>query len=175
MNYKCAFLELLKDGVISIRFYRNGATIRVEKQDLYNEYFEYDEEVINEFVSQGFEIINDVKEYILGDMDSINEEDESLIKEIIEGNSAYVEDILVKENSNLNLLNSIEYEVLTKRDKKSINKVLAYSLLINFNISEIKNREDEDKTVSLELSKEDIKMLINKLGQALESIEMIDI
>ena len=85
----------------------------------------------------------------------------------------YIENILVKSNSKLNLLNSIEYEILTKRDEKEINKIIAYSLLLNLGFNTTDDKYSENKMISLELSKDDIKLLIEELGESLKSLDSI--
>lgn len=171
MNKDSLFLDLLSKNIISIVFLRDGARIRVEKQEEYDSYFNNEKEV-DEFVSNGFDIVSDMKFY-LTENEEIDEDKRKILQEILRIKPEYKDDLFVKSQSKLNLINTTSYEILTKRDKNNIANILTYSAMINLEYNNIDDEFSKNRNITFELTRDDLSKLIDKLSGILKDLDNV--
>ena len=173
INKDSLFLELLSKNIISLVFFRDGVRIRVEKQEEYDNYFEGEEDdVIDEFVSNGFNIASKMKSYLI-DNEYIEDEKKEILEEIFKIKPEYKDDLLVRSESKLNLFNTVSYEILTKRDRQDVSNILTYSAMVNLEYSDSNDDLSKSRNITFELTRYDISKLIDKLGNILRDFDNI--
>lgn len=161
--------EALEKGDVLFRIYFNKVKISINSN-----LFEYP--VIQEYKSQ-----NELKVYISDVVKAINAiaiEGNDSLKDISEEKIQIVKDILVKgdfeqkllfyTNSTSNVLESCNWQIITRQTKNMGTKQVKGALL-NFQYSD-NTKEDSEENIVLELTKDQVEDLINDLKNLLQII-----
>jgi hypothetical protein len=168
------FSNLYHDGLISIDWRNNPINIRSKSKvkSILKEYdFKIDE---NDFIENAFIIVDVAKAICTNSLEPIKDIDENIIK--------LVEQFFIKEASlkaaiatevfsTHNYINTLNYEILTKRNNKNLKEILGYNLLIDLKYKNID--ENSPNTLLLELTEEELSQLIHTLQEAEEKIKSI--
>ncbi|MDM0616934.1 hypothetical protein QTH79_04910 [Clostridium perfringens] len=150
-EFFCLFKNLYLEKKIKILWKNNSYGISIKDNDYLNEenmtdFRTFIDKLVNYFISNG-KAYEEFKEYI-------NE----LEKEI----PSFIEDIYVKFNSNLNNITTISGRCLSSKNN---NNIEIKSALININYLESVENVDVERSLVLELSKQDIDELIAVLKE----------
>jgi hypothetical protein len=165
-------LGFLKNNVLDIIFNRNGFSAKIINQEVFEEKLK-DDNTKKEFANFMFDVFSGIKDFVTNNS-SINDQSENFFQRILEIIPGIREYILVKSSSNLNLLNESDWEIMTKRDSKTPENIIAYSILLNLDINPPSSDEDKSNIFSVELTQNEAIQLVNKLNDALKQLKKIE-
>ena len=169
--YAKAFLDLNTIGNITIKSNQSSAYLRTEI-NLKKELKKYDDSFEEkEFLNVAFAIVKTIRGLVLKDDQRLDEDLIEIAEELLLNIPGLREEMIVKASSNLDLLDEINYEILTKRNKNEICKIDFYSVLLNINTTKIKERSS---SLNVELTRNEINEIIVMLQRALEEINNIE-
>lgn len=96
---------------------------------------------------------------------------------LLDRNPGLVHNIVIRNSPVAPMLNDIEFEVLTKRNKSVPEDVLMYSGLLHLFTQDTftKSEETAGSTVSIELTKRDIENLIENLQKLTSQIDALNL
>ncbi|EJQ20144.1 hypothetical protein [Bacillus cereus] len=126
-----------------------------------------------DFVNECFKIISLATKLASGNTEILHEKKEApLVNEYLLTNKELLQHINVQTTSNIQVIEDIDYELLTKRYKENIQDILGYSIAISLDTN---NKEKTDRNrLNIELSKTDAKNLIELLNKALVDVESLE-
>lgn len=176
-SYVKLFTQYFKEGAIEVKWSREQVALspKVNLETRLNSLNEeYDEK---EFLKVAFEILRTARTVAKGEIpEKIGEDELNVISEYFLSEPGIKEFVLIRTESNVGLLKELNYEILTKRNKKTPTEILGYSTLLSINYSNNLGDSDsysEDRIV-LEVTKEEIEILISGLQDALDTFKKIN-
>ena len=169
--YAKVFSDLISNGNLTIKSNQSSAYLRTEIK-LNKEVKKYDDSFEEkEFLRVAFAIVNTIRGIVLKDEQRLDEDLIEIAEELMSNIQGLREEMLIKSSSNLELLDEINYEILTKRDKDEIHKVDFYSVLLNINTIKTK---DKSNSLTVELTRNEINKIIVMLQKSLEEINNLE-
>ncbi|WP_141434402.1 hypothetical protein [Bacillus sp. 03113] len=140
-----------------------------------------------EFMEISFEILSlsrliSRREFLDDDLREVNDKTEDIkfldkIDIISEYflNDDLIQYINVQTQSITNVLDEVDYEILTKRSKKTPEEIISHSLLLRLSVRDNYSKEDQDNVerITVELTKSEVEKTIELLNEALSSLEKI--
>lgn len=125
-----------------------------------------------EFVSFVFSLLEVVRDLAIGEVkENVDGKMLDFANNLFLNNQALREEIYIRCTTNTNLLEVVDYEILTKRNKKDYNKIETFSSLINIRINNHYGQGNENsKHFIFEVSKNEICNMIETLQKALKEL-----
>ncbi|MFZ3170375.1 MAG: hypothetical protein WA118_00075 [Carboxydocellales bacterium] len=172
LKYATLFIKLFSEGMVEPKFSKQSTGITANV-DLEIEIPKHEASFkTQEFLEVSFSILNLARDIVTKENDYNDKELASVAQEFLENNPKMREDITIKYLSNLDILQSTEYEIMTKRNRNDIQKIEAYSILLSIEIS---GKNDEGVIGhAVELTRTDAEKLIQNLENALEEIKELE-
>lgn len=164
--------ELLKSNKIEIKWrkYSMGITAPNLKNDLLR---------INplikekEFLTFLFSMLDKARSIALGETLEVEENQQNLINQLFQRFPTMKEEVWIRCRSNLNLLESVDYEILTKRNDKNLYEVVSHSVLLVVTAGEAqRGNEPVKKSLTMELTRQEVEHLIVLLKKSLDEIHI---
>ncbi|WP_144477481.1 hypothetical protein [Bacillus thuringiensis] len=129
----------------------------------------------DEFANECFKIISIATHISTGEIESVdsNDGDIQIVQDVVLRDKDLMQYINVQASSKQRILDSIEHEILTKRSPINVKNILTHSISLTINTDD-RNRENQ-KSLTIELSKTDAKTLIESVNRALVDIEKLEL
>ncbi|HET7626931.1 MAG TPA: hypothetical protein VFK44_00965 [Bacillales bacterium] len=175
MSYFDTLFTFYASNQISIRWKRNAMGI-ISSVDLESELKQADSSFSEEeFLDVAFETLSLVKSIVMEEPISAAQEKIEAVEKTFLKDKKDREFIYIQCSTNLNSIDEIDYEVLTKRNENNFNNVAAYSSLLNIKYSDpdISRTESPNKLV-VELSRKEIEVLIKDFQKILETLNDLE-
>ena len=179
IKYINVLADFLDDGKVEILWKRNGAAFRVNV-DLESELSQINEGLSeSEFLQTAFDVFQAAKAISHGEKENSNVDEEwanIVSQHFIRNDKDLIDYILIHSTSAAKVLNEIDYEILTKRNKVNPTEVLTHSILINIFVNDVTDKQDESPTdkLSVELTKAEIEELMQKCNSILGELSLLD-
>lgn len=157
------FCELYKRNELKIFFGKNSYSLSIKNNDILKE---EEKEDFNKFCS---DFISCLREKVVDK--EYNEEYDEFVEEFLKQNRYMESEVITKVKSNLNIIHSIENEILTKRDKEL--KENSFSVLANINFRKPTYREIKLEQISFELSLQDLEIIQKKIEKIFRDINSL--
>jgi|GEM_PF-7056130 len=171
-DYLEIFIQLYNDKKIDINWRDNPMTFRTDVD--FGSYLKTIDPTLNEkeFIGSIFRILRISKKITTESENEIKEDQEiiDLVSEKFLYDSDFKSNIASKILTNGNYIDDFNYEVLTKRDKNNPENILGYSALLNI---DYKNSTKDKEKILLELSEEELSVLIDKLQEVKQDIKVL--
>ncbi|WP_175615431.1 hypothetical protein [Piscibacillus halophilus] len=166
--------EFYDDELIQIDWGRHNQGLRVTRRAK-KKLNEYD---ISEdsFVETAFEILYIAVSLASGTvpLSKFDEKNIDVVKEFFI-TPELIDEVNIKTTSFSNIINDVEYQVLTKRHKNN-NKVVTYSILLELLTTDSKTNTNDRKNINhevFELSEGDLEKLIDSLSSMLADLKTL--
>lgn len=166
-NYFEIFMELYREGNLRLSLRKKSFALSFEEKAK-NKID--DKKEFRKFTSK---LLNGLRQKIL--QEKVDEEYrtyEEYINSLLEYDPELKADIITRCEGNINICNRIDYEILTKRNKKL--EAQCYSLLINLNLEKPSFDEEILEQINFELSIKDLRNFHRILDEAIGKIEKLN-
>ncbi|ADQ40221.1 hypothetical protein Calkr_0687 [Caldicellulosiruptor acetigenus I77R1B] len=175
-KYAQIFLDLFTRNIIRVKLFNSGIRIESQGYNLKKELERIDNTInLEDFINQVFYILNIARSIVFKmDFDCDNEKI-MVVQEILKNCRQLEEEIKIKCTSNHDLLDRIDYDILTRRDKSDISKIVAYSVLISVGVIGNGQPNNDNRQILVELSESDIENVIKVLQEALDKLRILKI
>lgn len=169
------FFKLLEQKKLEIKWHRNASLLRASndlKEEINKNSHDIEEK---EFIHEAFRISNIMRDVAIGEKISDRDKNKiDIVENYLTENPELKNQIIIKTMSNLNSFDGINYEILTKRSKKDVKKILTYSALLNISYCSLSDDEkDSYNNVVIELTKEDIEKTVTDLKNILDTMNEV--
>lgn len=165
--YTTLFARLYDEGKILVKWGAQSTGMR-SKVDVETELSSCGEEGLTEqdFLKAAFSIISISKKISIGLDSELESDKHKIVSTIFLKNNKQLKDyILVQSSSRSNVFEDLDYEILTKRDKSDITKILTNTILVNLFGRDASSKADEPifNKFAIELTENELEELITSL------------
>lgn len=163
-RYAELILNAYNENIFKITWSTIGFSINIEKPEQFPKMKDKD------FQKYIFSIINLVAKLAeKEDLDGENEKDLAIAKEIYLRETDLKDHLYIKKNSKIDCFESLEYEIISHRDKDDAQKIAATSAILK-----ITTEKSRDESIcAFEISERDLNDMIQKLDGLREKIHNI--